>query len=56
MEKYVDLHCHSIYSDGKHTVKELVEMAKDNNVDFFSVTDHDNIDSINETKKHKNDS
>lgn len=55
MKKYVDMHCHSLYSDGNYSVEELIKLAKKNNVDFFSITDHDNIDSIEDMKKHQND-
>lgn len=56
MEKYVDLHCHSKYSDGKYSVEELIVLAKLNDVDFLSITDHDNIDSAKDIIKYRNDS
>lgn len=37
----IDLHIHSIYSDGSDKVDELVEKAK--NFSMFSITDHNNI-------------
>ena len=49
---YVDLHCHSIFSDGNKTVPELINIAKKNNVSFFSITDHDCLES---TKLIKSD-
>lgn len=55
MEKYVDLHCHSKYSDGKYSVEKLIELAKLNDVDFLSITDHDNIDSSKDIIKYRND-
>lgn len=55
MEKYVDLHCHSKYSDGKYSVEKLIELAKLNDVDFLSITDHDNIDSTKDIIKYRND-
>lgn len=55
MEKYVDLHCHSKYSDGKYSVEKLIELAKLNDVDFLSITDHDNIDSAKDIIKYRND-
>lgn len=45
MKKYIDMHCHSKYSDGYYNVDELINIAKKNNVDFFSITDHDDINS-----------
>ncbi|MGN1336873.1 MAG: PHP domain-containing protein [Candidatus Coprovivens sp.] len=48
MEKRVDLHTHSIYSDGSKTPKEVSEEAKRNNVGILALTDHDNIDGSKE--------
>ena len=39
----VDLHSHSRYSDGELSVTELLNHAASNNVDVFSITDHDCI-------------
>lgn len=44
MEKKVDLHTHSIFSDGSKTPAELLKEAKDNNIGILALTDHDNID------------
>lgn len=48
MEKRVDLHTHSIYSDGSKPPKEVSEEAKRNNVGILALTDHDNIDGSKE--------
>ena len=52
MSKYIDFHCHSLYSDGNYSVNELIKKAKGENVGFLSITDHDNIRSINDIKKY----
>ena len=39
----LDLHIHTNVSDGKYTVKEIIDMAIKNNVTTISITDHDNI-------------
>lgn len=39
----IDLHIHSNYPDGKFSPKEIIDMAKQNNVKYISITDHDNI-------------
>ena len=39
----IDLHNHTIHSDGVLTEKELIERAIKNNVDIFAITDHDSI-------------
>ena len=36
-----DLHSHTIYSDGVLTPLELIERAKNNNIDVLAITDHD---------------
>ena len=45
MKKY-DLHIHSKFSDGEYSVEEIVEKLKICGIDIFSITDHDNIQSI----------
>lgn len=39
----VDLHMHSVYSDGANSPIELMEMAKESNITTMALTDHDNI-------------
>ena len=41
--KLIDLHMHSNYSDGELTPKELLNLAKDNNIGIMSLTDHDTV-------------
>ena len=55
MGKYIDLHCHSLYSDGNYSVDELVKLAKKEDVGFLSITDHDNIKSTCDIKKYSLD-
>ncbi len=43
---YADLHIHSIYSDGTHTIKDIIELSKKINLSAISITDHDTIDGI----------
>jgi predicted metal-dependent phosphoesterase TrpH len=40
----IDLHIHSKSSDGALSVGEIIDEAKRRNIDFLSITDHDNID------------
>ncbi|WP_044618466.1 PHP domain-containing protein [Gynuella sunshinyii] len=44
----VDLHCHSIYSDGELTPDQLVERAVEKNVVVLALTDHDTIAGVRE--------
>lgn len=37
--KYIDMHVHQTYSSGAESVKNLIIKAKENNVDFLSITD-----------------
>ena len=48
MEKYVDLHLHSHYSDGLRPPGELVRMAAEKGVRAIALTDHDSVDGIDE--------
>lgn len=50
MKKY-DLHIHSNFSDGNYSIEEIVDKVKDAGIDIFSITDHDNIESISAMNK-----
>ncbi len=53
----IDLHNHTIHSDGVLTEEELIKRAVMNNVDVFALTDHDSIygcDNIVEISKKYN--
>ena len=39
----IDLHIHSKNSDGKFSIEEILKEAKNRNLDFLSITDHDCI-------------
>lgn len=45
--KLVDLHTHTIYSDGEHTPDEVIELAKNNNIKSLAITDHDTTLGLN---------
>lgn len=40
----IDLHCHSVFSDGALTPEELIQKALDNQLQCLSLTDHDTVD------------
>jgi 3',5'-nucleoside bisphosphate phosphatase len=44
----VDLHSHTLFSDGSLTPAELVRLARTNRVRALSVTDHDHVGGIDE--------
>lgn len=47
----IDLHMHSIYSDGSNTIQELLEKAEKLNLKYISITDHDNCNAYFEIEK-----
>ena len=44
----IDLHCHTIRSDGTLTPSELVDLAASKGITYLAVTDHDTIEGIQE--------
>ena len=46
----IDLHMHSKYSDGTCSVKELLKMAEDLNLEYISITDHNTCKAYEELK------
>ncbi len=44
--KYIDLHIHSTHSDGIMTPDEIVQFAKNIDLEAISITDHDSVDGI----------
>ena len=49
----IDLHIHSIYSDGTLNYDEIINLAKKNNVDIISITDHDTIINLKNYKLYR---
>ena len=47
----IDLHNHSYYSDGFLSPTEVVDLAKQEGCDVFSLTDHDTTDGLLEAQK-----
>lgn len=41
-----DLHTHSTASDGQHTPAELARLVKERGTEIWSLTDHDNLDGL----------
>lgn len=48
MEKYIDLHTHSLKSDGSMTPAEVVREAKKAGLAAIALSDHDTVDGIEE--------
>ena len=48
---YINLHAHSVYSDGTLDIKSLFELVRKSNISYFSLTDHDTLNGYSEIKK-----
>ncbi len=47
----IDLHSHSIYSDGSNTPEELIELAHSINLSTIALTDHDTVNGCEPFQK-----
>ena len=47
----VDLHMHSLYSDGTFSVSELVKRSGEKGIKILSLTDHDTVEGLAEAAK-----
>jgi len=47
----IDLHTHSIYSDGSSTPAELIDLAVGNGLRGLALTDHDTVEGVDEVKR-----
>lgn len=50
--KKIDLHMHTTYSDGAHSVKELLTMANNIGLDTIAITDHNTVDAHKELEQN----
>lgn len=41
--KLIDLHTHTLFSDGRESVENLLKMADERDIEILSITDHDSI-------------
>lgn len=44
----IDLHMHTVYSDGDRTVEELLKLCEEQKLEYISITDHDNCMQYND--------
>lgn len=44
--KLIDLHTHTIFSDGEYTPDEVITQAREQNIGTIAITDHDNIEGL----------
>ena len=47
----IDLHVHTINSDGDFTTEEILKDAEKNGINILSITDHNNINAYDDIKK-----
>jgi predicted metal-dependent phosphoesterase TrpH len=48
MKKFVDLHIHTLHSDGVYSPNQIVSMAADKGLRAIAIADHDSVSGINE--------
>lgn len=51
----VDLHMHTVYSDGDKTVKEILEMCEKKKLEYISITDHNTCEAYLDEDLENND-
>lgn len=51
----IDLHCHSVFSDGVLTPEALIDRAYQNGVTHLALTDHDQLGGLAEARAHASD-
>lgn len=50
----VDMHLHTLYSDGDKTVEELLKMCEERQLKYISITDHDTCEQYNDIALNPN--
>ncbi len=53
MEKLIDMHMHTNYSDGELSPDELIKLAIERNIGTMAITDHDTLKGIKSVDKSK---
>ena len=46
----LDLHVHTTASDGQYAPKEMIHMAKEKELSYIAITDHDTVEGIAEAR------
>lgn len=49
----IDLHTHTIFSDGEHTPDEVINLARKSHIGTVAITDHDTIEGLKVIDYHK---
>lgn len=50
----IDIHMHSIYSDGDKTIEELLKMCEEKKLEYISITDHNTCNQYKDSILKKN--
>ena len=50
----IDMHIHTVHSDGEYTVKEILKKCSDTNISVMSITDHNDLEGSKELLEIKN--
>ena len=48
---YADLHVHTNYSDGTHSIEEVIRLVKNRGIKVVAITDHDTLYHYDKVKK-----
>ena len=51
MDRLIDMHIHTTFSDGEYTPDEVIKMAMDKGIGTIAITDHDSIMGIKSVDK-----
>ena len=50
----IDLHMHTVYSDGKRNIEQTLEKAEEMNLKAISITDHESCNGYKDLQNKKN--
>ncbi|MBR2708206.1 MAG: PHP domain-containing protein [Bacilli bacterium] len=53
MDKLIDMHVHTNYSDGQYSPDEVIKLGIDAGVGVMAITDHDTLDGIKKVDRNK---
>lgn len=53
MDKLIDMHIHTNYSDGEFSPDEVIKMAIEAGIGTMSITDHDTLDGVKKIDRNK---
>lgn len=51
--KYIDIHTHSVYSDGRLEISELLQKAQTEGLSVYSITDHNAVGAYDDIQEYR---